>query len=67
MKHLSLEEVKKRYLKRVSHEGIYDLYNYVEEIYENTNKQRKISIDLKTLLTQLGDENEKLDHKCAGQ
>ena len=31
---LSKEDIKKRYLKRVSHEGIWDLYNYIEEIIE---------------------------------
>jgi hypothetical protein len=31
---LCKEDIKKRYLKRVSHEGIWDLYNYIEDIIE---------------------------------
>ena len=35
---ISLNEIKKRYLKRVSHAGIYDLHDYVKDLQKDNEK-----------------------------
>ena len=35
---ISLCEIKKRYLKRVSHTGIYDLHDYVKDLQDENEE-----------------------------